>query len=457
LSDGTRDLLARLGDQVQVKLYASRELPPEVQLQLRDVRDLLADMQRASNGNLVVTEIHPDDDAAAAEAASLGIRPVEFNVVRSDQFVIRRGFYGLAVAYADSRRVMPVIEQTGDLEFRLASVIAGMTASQKPGVAFLVGHGAKGADQIHGMNESFADRYTLRKLDLSGDSTQQIDRDSTRVVVIAGPTVTIDSTAIARVRAYLQEGGAALFLLDPVGFDPQMPIPVPVRSGLDPLLAERGVRFNPNLVFDLASHERLTLAPDVVIPYPLWPVTVPVGVNAITRNMKSMTLAWAGALEISDPGRVVPILQTSKAAGLREPSLPITPDQDWNVPAGQLGVRIVAVAVDPRMSAADSVRSGRMVVVSDASFLDTQFVQANPQNLVFMANAIDWLTQDEWLVRIRSKDRTPPPLTLASAASRSALKWGNLIGAPLLFALLGLVRVTGRGRRARRRWKDVLQ
>jgi len=79
LADGSRELLADLDDLVQIKLFASNELPPELQLQLRDVRDLLADMRRASNGNLVVTDVDPDDDEdAAAEASEFGIFPVEF-------------------------------------------------------------------------------------------------------------------------------------------------------------------------------------------------------------------------------------------------------------------------------------------------------------------------------------------------------------------------------------------
>jgi ABC-2 type transport system permease protein len=98
LEQGTSDLLGDLDDLVQVKLFASSELPPELQLQLRDVRDLLADMGRASNGNLVVSDVDPDgDEDAAEEASQLGIFPVEFNVLRDDQFEVRRGYYGLAV------------------------------------------------------------------------------------------------------------------------------------------------------------------------------------------------------------------------------------------------------------------------------------------------------------------------------------------------------------------------
>src|SRR5690606_30301938 len=115
LEGGTRDLLGDLDDIVQVKLFASAELPPELQLQLRDVRDLLADMRRASNGNLVVEDVNPDaNEDAEAEASALGIYPVEFNVLRDDEFQVRRGYYGLAVVYADRSEVTPVIERTDD-------------------------------------------------------------------------------------------------------------------------------------------------------------------------------------------------------------------------------------------------------------------------------------------------------------------------------------------------------
>ena len=154
LADGSRELLADLDDLVQIKLFASNELPPELQLQLRDVRDLLADMRRASNGNLVVTDVDPDDDEdAAAEASEFGIFPVEFNVLRDDQFEIRRGYYGLAIVYADEQEVMPIIVRTDDLEFRIASAIYRMTNETKAGVAFVRGFGAKTAPEIQGLQQ----------------------------------------------------------------------------------------------------------------------------------------------------------------------------------------------------------------------------------------------------------------------------------------------------------------
>ena len=460
LSDGTREILGGLDDLVQAKLFASAELPPEVQLQLRDVRDLLSDMTGASNGNLILSIMNPDDDEdAASEASALGVSPVEFNVLRDDEFQVRRGYYGLALTYADKQEVMPVIERVDNLEFRLASAIASMTREERPGVAFLQGYGAKGSFEIPGLRESLADRFDLRSIDLSGDSVGPIARDSTEVLVVAAPTEPLDSSALASVAEFSADGGAVLLLLEPVRLDPQSPMPIPVRSGLEGLLEERGLSFSNGLVYDLASSERVSLGRrgffNVVSPYPLWPVALPAGDHIMTRGLNSMTLGWAGALEITDSAQVTPLWRTTEAAGVQGPGSPIMPDQDWNRPPEELAVRTVAVAVEQAQDSVDA-GAGRMVVVSDGSFIEGQFIQSNPGNLLFVANAVDWLAQDEALMSIRAKDRTPPALVLTSDLARNVLKWGNLVGLPLLFALVGLVRVTSRGRRAEARWGGVI-
>ena len=97
-----------------------------------------------------------------------------------------------------------------------------------------------------------------------------------------------------------------------------------------------------------------------------------------------------------------------------------------------------------------------MIVVGDVDFLQEQFLQANPQNLAFTLNSIDWLAQDEALIGIRSKLRTPPMMAFTSDFQRGALKWGNLVGVPLLFVTVGITRVAGRRRRIEARWKEAV-
>jgi ABC-type uncharacterized transport system involved in gliding motility auxiliary subunit len=462
LAPGSRDILGDLEDLVQIKLFASTELPPELQLQLRDVRDLLSDFRRASNGSLLVEELNPDnDEAAQEEASSLGIYPVEFNVLRDDEFQIKRGYYGLAVLYADEQEVIPVIQRTDDLEFRLASSIHGMTTEERPGVAFLQGFGSKADYDLPYLRSNLSDRYSIRTIPMAPDSTPSIGVDSTRVIVVAGPTQALDSLALRRVEEFVANGGSALLLLEPIFLDPQNPQPIPVFSGLEPVLESWGLRFNASLVADLASSESVSLGQrglfNVIAPYPLWPIVVPSGDHITTRSLSSLSLSWSGALEITDSARVTPLWQTTEAGVLRGPGMPIYPDQDWETPRSEMGIRTVAAAVDPgAATGAGEAAGGRLIVVGDASFLDPQFTGASQQNVVFAANAIDWLAQDESLIRIRSKNRTPPGLTFTSDVKRNVMKWGNLAGIPLLFVAFGVMRVTGRRRRAEARWKEVI-
>jgi ABC-2 type transport system permease protein len=465
LAPGSERILGDLDDLVQVKLFVSSELPPEIQLQLRDVRDLLSDLRKASNGSLLVEELDPDEDESAQEeASSLGVFPVEFNVLRDDEFQLKRGYYGLAVLYADEQEVIPVIQRTDDLEFRLVSAIHGMTTEERPGVAFLQGFGAKGDFELPDLRGNLADRYALRTIRAVPDSTPPIPRDSTEVIVLAGPTQPLDSVTLGRVRTFVEEGGAALILLEPILVDPQNPQPMPVFSGMEPILEEWGVRYNASLVADLASSEQVSLGSrgffNVIAPYPLWPIVAPAGDHITTRSLSALTLTWSGALEVTDSAAVIPLWQTTEAGILRSPGLPILPDQNWDAPRDQLGVRTVAVALDPGADEgadeASSSKRGRMIVVGDASFLEPQFSRYNPQNALFAANAVDWLAQDESLIRIRSKNRTPPALAFTTDWSRNALKWGNLVGVPLLFVMIGILRVSGRRRRSEIKWKGVM-
>jgi ABC-type uncharacterized transport system involved in gliding motility auxiliary subunit len=126
-----------------------------------------------------------------------------------------------------------------------------------------------------------------------------------------------------------------------------------------------------------------------------------------------------------------------------------------NVNQEDLGVQVLAAAsVSGEQEEGDDA-GGRIVVIGDANFLQSQFAQQTPQNLAFAANAIDWLAQDELLIEIRSKDRTPPPLQFSSDFQKAALKWGNMVGVPILFVLLGFLRGASRRKRAARLWSQV--
>ncbi len=100
------------------------------------------------------------------------------------------------------------------------------------------------------------------------------------------------------------------------------------------------------------------------------------------------------------------------------------------------------------------VARGRSVIVGDADFLTDQFVRNAPESLIFALNAIDWLTQTEALLDIRSKQPTPRPLVFESNLEMQTVKYANLAGVPLFFVLLGTLRLFRRRRLTRRTYGE---
>jgi len=466
LSDGTREILSGLDDIVTLRLVISDELPPELQPTLRDVADLVADLRGAANGQLVVETLNPNDDPESAlEARNLGITQNEFNVLRDDAFEVRRGWFGLALLYADRREVIPYINRTDDLELRLLSAIVQMTTEERPGLAFLTGFGSQGPETFPSFSRVVSERYNLQTIDLEADTVSVLNRDSTEIVIVAGPQQPIRGPALEAIQSFIEAGGSALFLIDKHQVSPDTPMMYPVVTGLEAFLQARGVETDAGVILDYSSNALISFPPGsgVVRRYPLWPVAVKGDAHPTTRDLNSLGPAWATALTVTDSA-VSKLWVTTQAGGLQAAGGIIMPDALLNPNPDDFEIVTLAVALDPAAAgngefSADgegSATEGRMIVVGDADYLQEQFLQANPQNLVFTLNSIDWLAQDETLIGIRSKLRTPPMMAFTSDFQRGALKWGNLVGVPLLFVTVGITRVAGRRKRIEGRWKEAV-
>ena len=477
LSDGSREILGGLDDIVNLSFFVSDDLPQEIQLTERDVRDLIADLANASNDMLAVSIINPDDsEDAAGEATSVGIAPIEFNVLRDDELQVKRGYFGLAVTYADDQEIIPVIDRADDLEFRLVSAIANMTMDEQPTLALMTGFEAKDPFYYRSFRESIGDT----SIDIQNDSTGALTPDSIDVLVVAAPAQPVSPDVAAAIDGYLDAGGAALLLMERHAMNPQAPTSMPVTTGLEDLLAARGVEASGDLVVDLASAERVSMRQgifNVVRPYPLWPVAFRGDDHATNRDLENVSFGWAAPFTWEeDDSAVTALWNTTEGGAIRPPGGMIAPGMELGVTEDDLGIHTFAVAVDPTAAdaggedeggdseeAADGDENmpagprpgGRIIAVGDGDFLEDRFVQSNSQNLVFAANAVDWLAQDEALIAIRSKDRTPPSLAFESEAGKNALKWGSLVGVPVLFMLFGFMRVNGRTARAERRWHEA--
>src|SRR2546427_6006240 len=133
LSPATRRILGRLDDLVTIRLFASAALPPEVAFLKRDVDDLLRDYRAASNGKVRLVVADPSADTAAArEARTLGIPPVQFNVVGRGELQVKDGYLGIAVQYAEAVKTIPFVRQGNNPDNPLTSHLRPPSPKAQP-------------------------------------------------------------------------------------------------------------------------------------------------------------------------------------------------------------------------------------------------------------------------------------------------------------------------------------
>ena len=461
LSRATRQLLQTLPDLVTVKLFASAALPPEVSFLKRDVDDLLSDYRAAGRGKVKLVIADPAADTAALrEARSLGIPPVQFNVLGRSELQVKEGYLGIAVRYADGGKTIPFVQQTNDLEYRLTAGIRALTHPEKAVIAFgeiSDAAAARGQRSFEALREQLGGRYDVRPFGLADTTIAP----GVKVIAVAGTPDSLSPDQVRRLRGFLDRGGSLLLMAG--GMQLQLsqgpPFAVSRRVGWNALLKPFGVSIASDMVYDLASNVQVGIPAQfgqVLVPYPFWLRALSTKASPANADLEAVVLPWASQIDTAPaPSRTVtPLFVTSRAGGVQETTAFLDPSREFS--RDSLRRRVVALltsAVAP--DTAKGAPSGRLVVVGSSDFASDRYVRNSPENVMFVENAIDWLAQDEALIGIRSKNRAPPPLVFTSAATRSAVKYGNIIGVPLLLVVAGVLRLWRRRQTTRRVYRPL--
>lgn len=280
-------------------------------------------------------------------------------------------------------------------------------------VVFTAGHGEpsfKGAGDSDWATAAEAlRRENFEVEEWTGLSADKVP-DGTDILVIAGPKKPLLPNELTAVRAYLDGGGKLLLLLDPVfGADRQSI----VRSGLESLVAEWGVRADDDIVVDPASALPMFGA-DTIYTNRFRPHPVTRGLEAFPMIMP---LARSIAATTAPSGYEAQVLVETSPEGWGETDLSALPrvaKGEKDVP----GPVPLAVAVGPRAKSVgeqmedkvpgaaktdDAPRSGggktRLVVFGDSEF---------GSNVLFERNAPHFLAAVNWLA-VREESLGIPP------------------------------------------------
>jgi ABC-type uncharacterized transport system involved in gliding motility auxiliary subunit len=456
LSPATVQIVRNLDDIVTIKLFASKELPTEAALLRRDVDDLLHDLKSAGGGKVRIVRRDPaESDAARKDAQTMGIQPVQFNVIGQSELQVKEGYLGLAIQHADGTETIPFVSQTEDLEYRLASAIRSLTRSKKP-VVGLVNVSKEPDAGLSSLREQLVKGYEVRGVSL-GD-TGQVAKDVS-VLVLAGNPDSLPAAQLDRVNQFFDRGGSALIMASGMELSPQVPVAMPKPVGWNPALKRFGVSIQSDMVYDLQASEIVPVPSDagrVLRQYPFFVRAASTGKSVINQDVGEAIFTWASSIDTAGSASrtLTPLFVTTRAAGVSTGETMIDPSRDF--PQTDLKPRVLAVQAIARKNPQDKSGAGRVVLIADASFASDRSARGAPENLALAQNAVDWLAQDEALISIRSKDRSPPQLVFTSNLERQGVKYLNVIGIPLLIAVAGLVHLARRRRKTREPYRPLI-
>ena len=286
------------------------------------------------------------------------------------------------------------------------------------------------------------------------------------VVVVAGPTTDYLPGEIDVLRAYLEQGGKALFLVDPADDPAATPQP-----NLIALIAEWGIELGNDVVVDVSGVGQL-LGTDATVPvattYPPHPITEDFGLLTAFPLARSVTPGSSGAGDRVAQAFVQTSARSWAETDLTELEAGEVQMDDDDIP-GPISIgAAVAVEIeepetrdpsgedtasgDPSEDADDAeneeqdqdeeqdydppTREARVAVIGDSDFAanGSLGIQGNRD---LALNTINWLAQQENLISIRPKQPEDRRITL-TADQQLRITWLSLLMIPAAVIGAGL-------------------
>jgi ABC-type uncharacterized transport system involved in gliding motility auxiliary subunit len=241
------------------------------------------------------------------------------------------------------------------------------------------------------------------------------------LLVVAGPTARFAEPELEAVRTYLNAGGGALVMLDPILGGQQTP------SGLEGLLPEFGIQVGDDLVLDPAQRLAVSMAVVYASSFRSHPITDAMqGLAVVFPVARSVATTAAGDVATS-------LLITTTESGWGE----------WDVAGVVAGRQPVRGDADtpgpvPLAAAARSEKEGgfRLVVIGDSDFVTNSWLP-NFGNLNLALNAVNWLVERDRVLGIAPRQPEQVQLTLSAAQERNIVAL-SLLGLPAACVALGV-------------------
>jgi len=432
LSDKTKRFLNTIKGKVRITVFFSPNTPITV-----DVQNLLTEFQYAAKGKIDIENIDPERNLSRAKEV------VDKYKVVSDESLLVIDYAGRNKTVKASE--MADVDQSGMAfgegprvtafkgEQAITSAMMDLVEGKKNTLGYVLGHKEPplAGNTPISVLKTFIENENIKFQELNLFDVGAIPLEL-KAVVIDGPQYDFSDREMKLLRDFWEKQGRILLLLDPAAKTPK----------LNAFLNELGVKANDDrlMVFLRTGIQEVALTRDVQAHF--------LGGSPITKRLAEVrALFFGGTSSLTlEPERV-------RAANIRlEPLIQAEKgyfaEKDYNsndqaklqadAKRNPGTLLTIGVSIEKGGSADERVQvnSARMVVVSNATFLQDNALTQDQQALDFISGSVNWLLSREQLIGIAPK----VPKTLTFSLNEDALRnlrWIILVLLPLVPAVIG--------------------
>jgi ABC-2 type transport system permease protein len=434
LSDKTKRFLKAIKGKMRITIFFSPNTPITM-----DVQNLLMEYQYAGKGKIDVEHVDPERNLSRAKELF-----DKYKVV-TDESLLVLDYEGRNKTVKASE--MADVDQSGMAlgegprvtafkgEQAITSAMMDLVEGKKNALGYVLGHKEPPLSEGSTITvlKTFIENENIKFQELNLFDVDAIPKDL-KAIMIIGPQYDFSDREMKLLRDFWDKQGRILLLLDPSAKTPR----------LDGFLNELGVKANDDrlMAFLRTGIQELALTRDVQAHF--------LGDSPITKRLAGANALFFGGTSsltlAPDRGhganiRLQPLVQAEKGYFAEtdyntEDQVKLQADakRNSNTPL------TVGAAIEKGGSADERVQvnSSRLVVVSNATFVQDNAVTQDQQALDFVSGSVNWLLSREQLIGIAPKISKPLTFTLNEDTLRN-LRWIVLIFMPLIPALIGTV------------------
>ena len=432
LSDKTKRFLETIKGKIRVTVFFSANNPVS-----QDVQSLLTEYQYAAKEKIDIEHIDPDRNYSRAKALV-----DKYKIVSDESQIIldydNRNKAVKASEMAEMDQGNPMFGEPPKMiafkgEQAITSAMIDLVEGKKNAIGYVLGHKEPPIADGGGMSlvKTVIENENIKFQELNLFEVPEIPPDL-KTIVINGPQYDLSEREMKLLHSFWDKQGRILLLLDPSAKTPK----------LQAFLNDLGVNVNDDRLMAVVKTgiQEMARVRDVIGRFlPESPITKKLAdVRGIFLGGTSSITLDQDRVRVSNV-RLQPLIQAEKgywaekdynstdeaklqADALAAPTTPLT----------------IGVSIEKGGSADERVQtnSARMVVVTNATFVQDTSITQEQQALDFMSGSINWLLSREQLIGIAPKVPKTLTFSLDDNAMRN-MRWLILVLLPLIPAVLG--------------------